>query len=68
MVTWVLVLFNIIFPLSLLRLRQELVKLITRHTDRISDTVAKATAQSAIYEILLHGLSVCFLRRGCNIH
>lgn len=42
---------------NLLRLRQELVKLITRHTDRISDTVAKATAQSAIYEILLQGLS-----------
>ncbi|EDR12808.1 vacuolar sorting protein [Laccaria bicolor S238N-H82] len=42
---------------NLLRLRQELVKLVTRHTDRISDTVAKATAQTAIYEILLQGLS-----------
>lgn len=43
---------------SLLRLRQELAKLITRHTDQISDPVAKATAQSTVYEGLLQGLSV----------
>ena len=43
---------------SLLRLRQELSKLITAHTDKISDTVAKATAQSKLYEVLLQGLSV----------
>jgi len=42
---------------NLLRLRQELTKLITRHTDQTSDPVAKATAQSSIYEGLLQGLS-----------
>ncbi|KAJ7178990.1 vacuolar sorting protein [Mycena filopes] len=42
---------------NLLRLRQELAKLITRHTDQISDPVAKATAQSTVYEGLLQGLS-----------
>lgn len=46
---------------SLLRLRQELSKLILRHTNGVRDTVAKATAQSTIYEILLQGLSVCIL-------
>jgi len=43
---------------SLLRLRQELTKLITRHTESISDDVAKATKQSAMYEVLLQGLNV----------
>ncbi|KAJ7904667.1 vacuolar sorting protein [Mycena olivaceomarginata] len=42
---------------NLLRLRQELGKLITRHTEQTSDPVAKATAQSSIYEGLLQGLT-----------
>ncbi|KAH7931245.1 Vps52-domain-containing protein [Leucogyrophana mollusca] len=42
---------------NLLRLRQELTKLITRHTDVISDDVTKATKQSTMYEVLLQGLS-----------
>ncbi|KAJ6486376.1 vacuolar sorting protein [Mycena vitilis] len=42
---------------NLLRLRQELAKLITRHTEQTSDPVAKATAQSTLYEALLQGLS-----------
>ncbi|KAJ7228512.1 vacuolar sorting protein [Mycena pura] len=42
---------------NLLRLRQELAKLITRHTSQVSDPIAKATAQSAVYEDLLHGLT-----------
>ncbi|KAJ7507967.1 vacuolar sorting protein [Mycena galericulata] len=41
---------------NLLRLRQELAKLITRHTEQISDPVSKATAQSTVYEGLLQGL------------
>lgn len=43
---------------SLLRLRQELTKLIARHTESISDDVAKATKQSAMYEVLLQGPNV----------
>ncbi|KAG6833901.1 hypothetical protein H0H87_007912 [Tephrocybe sp. NHM501043] len=43
---------------NLLRLRQELSKLILRHTNSITDVVAKATALSSIYESLLHGSSV----------
>ncbi|KAH9951693.1 Sac2 family-domain-containing protein [Amylocystis lapponica] len=42
---------------NLLRLRQELSKLITTHTDKIGDTVGKASAQSTLYEALLQGLS-----------
>ncbi|KAG1752646.1 vacuolar sorting protein [Suillus paluster] len=42
---------------NLLRLRQELTKLIARHTENISDDVAKATKQSAMYEVLLQGLN-----------
>ncbi|KAJ7276548.1 vacuolar sorting protein [Mycena haematopus] len=42
---------------NLLRLRQELTKLITRHTEQTNDAVAKASAQSSIYEGLLQGLS-----------
>ncbi|KAJ7765024.1 vacuolar sorting protein [Mycena maculata] len=42
---------------NLLRLRQELAKLITRHTEQISDPVSKATSQSTVYEGLLQGLS-----------
>jgi hypothetical protein len=55
---------------SLLRLRQELSKLILRHTNNINDTVAKATALSTIYEILLQGLSVRILivRSACSFH
>lgn len=43
---------------SLLRLRQELIKLITRHTNQISDPVRKATSLSTLFEIVLQGLSV----------
>ncbi|CCL99428.1 uncharacterized protein FIBRA_01446 [Fibroporia radiculosa] len=42
---------------NLLRLRQELSKLITTHTDKITDITARASAQSALYEVLLKGLS-----------
>jgi hypothetical protein len=42
---------------NLLRLRQELTKLIAKHTEVIRDSVAKATKQSALYEGLLQGLS-----------
>ncbi|KAF9464409.1 vacuolar sorting protein [Collybia nuda] len=42
---------------NLLRMRQELSKLILRHTNNIGDVVTKATAQSTIYELLLQGLS-----------
>ncbi|PCH41154.1 Vps52-domain-containing protein [Wolfiporia cocos MD-104 SS10] len=42
---------------NLLRLRQELSKLIATHTDKITDTVAKASGQSSIYETLLQELS-----------
>ncbi|KAJ6628776.1 hypothetical protein B0H10DRAFT_1777258 [Mycena sp. CBHHK59/15] len=42
---------------NLLRLRQELTKLITRHTDQISDPTSKARSQSTIYESILQGLS-----------
>ncbi|GLB33953.1 putative vps52 / Sac2 family protein [Lyophyllum shimeji] len=42
---------------NLLRLRQELSKLIMRHSNAISDVVTKATALSATYESVLRGLS-----------
>ncbi|KAH6915029.1 Sac2 family-domain-containing protein [Coprinopsis sp. MPI-PUGE-AT-0042] len=42
---------------NLQKLREELVKLINRHTEKISDRVSKATAQSSIYETILQGLS-----------
>ncbi|KAF5331527.1 hypothetical protein D9611_007667 [Ephemerocybe angulata] len=42
---------------NLQRLREELAKLISRHTEKITDVVAKATAQSALYEIILQDLS-----------
>ncbi|KIM90943.1 hypothetical protein PILCRDRAFT_811444 [Piloderma croceum F 1598] len=42
---------------NLLRLRLELTKLIAKHTERISDSVAKATTQSTLFEGLLQGLS-----------
>jgi len=42
---------------NLLRLRQELTKLIAKHTEGIKDSVAKATTQSTLYEGLLQGLS-----------
>lgn len=48
---------------NLLRLRQELSKLITSHTDKIDDVVAKATMQGSMYEIILQGLS-----RGATSH
>ena len=40
-------------------MRQELAKLIIRHTStQGNDTLAKAKAQATIYEVLLQGLSV----------
>ncbi|TFK28856.1 Vps52-domain-containing protein [Coprinopsis marcescibilis] len=42
---------------NLQRLREELVKLMNRHTERINDRVTKATAQSAVYELILQELS-----------
>ncbi|KAH8105951.1 Vps52-domain-containing protein [Cristinia sonorae] len=42
---------------NLLRLRQELAKLIVTHTDKIPEAVAKATAQSTLYDTILQGLS-----------
>ncbi|KAK7060497.1 Vacuolar protein sorting-associated protein 52 [Paramarasmius palmivorus] len=42
---------------NLLRLRQELQKLIEKQTNQISDPISKATMQSTIYEILLQGLN-----------
>ncbi|KAF7793700.1 hypothetical protein EIP86_004816 [Pleurotus ostreatoroseus] len=47
---------------NLLRLRQELTKLITAYIDKLADPVAKATAQSTLYDVLLQGLS-----RGAHI-
>lgn len=46
---------------SLLRLRQELSKLIVTHTDKQTDPAAKARALCKFYEQLLQGLSVCTL-------
>ncbi|KAI0663307.1 Vps52-domain-containing protein [Cubamyces menziesii] len=43
---------------NLLRLRQELSKLIVTHTDKLTDPVAKARALSKFYEQLLQGISV----------
>lgn len=47
---------------SLLRLRQELSKLIATHTDKLNNAMAKASAQSMFYEQLLQGLSVSMLQ------
>ncbi|KJA29930.1 hypothetical protein HYPSUDRAFT_153092 [Hypholoma sublateritium FD-334 SS-4] len=47
---------NMIFS-NLLRLRQEIAKLIVRHTTQGNDTLVKARQQSKFYEILLQGLS-----------
>ncbi|KAI6163061.1 vacuolar sorting protein [Pisolithus thermaeus] len=41
---------------NLFRLQQELDKLILRHTESITDPIARATKRSAIYEILLQGV------------
>ncbi|KAH9062806.1 vacuolar sorting protein [Lactarius vividus] len=45
---------------NLLRLRQELTKLIETHTDKISEASARARARSAAYEQLLQGLTRAF--------
>ena len=45
---------------SLLRLRQELSKLILKHTEKIEDLAARSTAQERFYELLLGGLSVSY--------
>jgi isocitrate/isopropylmalate dehydrogenase len=42
---------------NLMRLRHELMKLITKHTERIRDPVARCTSQSKIYDVLLRGLT-----------
>ncbi|KDR83878.1 hypothetical protein GALMADRAFT_236339 [Galerina marginata CBS 339.88] len=47
---------NMIFS-NLLRLRQEVAKLIIRHTGQTSDVLVKAKEQSRFYGILLQGLS-----------
>jgi hypothetical protein len=47
---------------SLLRLRQELTRLIETHTGKLSEVPARARARSAIYEELLRGLTVSFNR------
>ncbi|THH27285.1 hypothetical protein EUX98_g6907 [Antrodiella citrinella] len=42
---------------NLLRLRQEIAKLIATHTEKIPEAIAKATAQSKLYDTILQGLS-----------
>ncbi|KAI0347190.1 vacuolar sorting protein [Trametopsis cervina] len=42
---------------NLLRLRQEIVKLIINHTEKIPDPVNKATTQSTLYDTVLQSLS-----------
>jgi len=44
--------------LSLLRVRQELEKVIEKYTSQISDAIAKGTTQTMFYEIILQGLNV----------
>jgi len=45
---------------NLLRLRQELTRLIETHTGKLSETAARARARSAVYEELLQGLTRAF--------
>jgi len=45
---------------NLLRLRQELTKLIETHTGKISEASARARSRSAVYEQLLQGLTRAF--------
>lgn len=45
---------------NLLRLRQELTKLIETHTDKISEASSRARARSTVYEQLLQGLTRAF--------
>jgi hypothetical protein len=45
---------------NLLRLRQELTRLIETHTSKLSEAPARARARSAIYEELLRGLTRAF--------
>ncbi|KIP07046.1 hypothetical protein PHLGIDRAFT_30209 [Phlebiopsis gigantea 11061_1 CR5-6] len=42
---------------NLLRLRQELIKLMTSYTDKMADQAGKASAQVTLYEAILQGLS-----------
>ncbi|KAF9268122.1 vacuolar sorting protein [Marasmius fiardii PR-910] len=42
---------------NLLRLRQELYRLIEKHTSQITDPISRATTQSNMFEILLQGLN-----------
>ncbi|THH15380.1 hypothetical protein EW146_g5088 [Bondarzewia mesenterica] len=42
---------------NLLRLRQELIKLIETHTDKIGDSLITATTRSSLFEELLQGLN-----------
>ena len=43
---------------SLLRLRQEVSKLILKHTEKTGDPAARSATQGRFYELLLSGLSV----------
>lgn len=43
---------------SLLRLRQELSKLILKHAEKTPDPAARSKTQGRLYELLLTGLSV----------
>ena len=49
---------------SLLRLRQEVSKLILKHTEKIDDPAARSATQGRFYESLLSGLSVGHCRLG----
>jgi len=42
---------------NLLRLRQELSKLILKHTEKVGDIAARSKTQGRFYELLLSGLS-----------
>jgi len=42
---------------NLLRLRQELSKLIVKHTEKITDSVSRASTQGKLYVTILRGLS-----------
>jgi hypothetical protein len=53
---------------SLLRLRQELSKLILKHTEKIADPAARSRTQGRLYEMLLNGLSVSCQDSDFTIH
>ena len=53
---------------SLLRLRQELSKLILKHAEKISDPATRSATQGKFYEFLLSGLSVSHVDIGISAH